>query len=86
MDESGRRAPGEGGGIGEPVQVGGVGDSPLRPDERETYATDQAAGDGESNAPGMSVGAEPRPWLILGIGLLVLFLAILVWAVVQPLV
>jgi hypothetical protein len=86
MDESGRRAPGQGGGIGDPVQVDGVGDAPLSPDERPTYRTDQRAGDGEGDAPSASPGSEPRTWFVVGIALLLLFIAILIWAVIQPLI
>jgi hypothetical protein len=84
MDEQGRRAPGAGGGVDEPVQADGVGDSPLRPDERDTYRTDPAAGDGASDREGVTPAAEPRPWIAIALVLLVVFLAILAWAVIQP--
>jgi hypothetical protein len=85
MDQSGRRATGEGGGIGEPVQEEGIGDTPLRPEERPAYRTDQSAGDASTVTDGVSPAAEPRPWIAVGVVLLVVFLAILAWAVVQPL-
>jgi hypothetical protein len=85
MDESGRHAAGQGGGIGEPVQAEGIGDTPLRPDERPTYRTDPSAGDASTVTDGVSPAAEPRPWIAIGVALLVVFVAILAWAVVQPL-
>jgi len=85
MDEQGRKAPGEGAGIGDPVQEDGVGDSPLRPEERKTYRTDPAAGDGSTDAAGSSPAAEPRTWFAIGLALFIGFIAILVWAVLQPL-
>lgn len=85
MDESGRRAPGEGGGIGDPVQVDGIGDAPLRPDERDAYRTDPTAADGSDDAPGLSPGSAPRAWFAIGLALFIAFAAILVWAVLQPL-
>ena len=84
MDEPGRRRTGEDGGFGEPVQTEGIGDTPLRPDERRTYGTDPSAGDASTVTDGVSPAAEPRPWIAVGIVLLVVFVAILVWAVVQP--
>jgi len=85
MDEQGRRAPGEGGGVDEPVQADGVGDTPLRPDEYDAYRTDQAAGDGSDDGPGASPGSEPRTWFLIGLALFVVFIAILVWAILVPL-
>jgi len=66
-----------------PTQLdGGVGDSPLRPDELSTYRTDpvperELAGAGERGASALSPGSEPRPWIVLGLVLLVAFLVIL---------
>ena len=85
MDESGRRAAEQGGGTGEPVQTEGIGDTPLRPEERPTYRTDPSAGDASTVTDGVSPAAEPRPWIAIGVALLVVFIAILAWAVVQPL-
>jgi hypothetical protein len=85
MDESGRRAAGQRGSIGEPVQAEGIGDSPLRPEERPTYRTDPSAGDASTVTDGVSPAAEPRPWIAIGVVLLVVFVAILAFAVVQPL-
>ena len=85
MDDNGTRAPRQGGGIDDPVQADGVGDSPLRPDERDAYRTDPAAGDARSDAPGIAPAAEPRPWIAIGLALLVVFVAILAWALLQPL-
>jgi hypothetical protein len=62
----------------------GVGDTMLHPEEREAYGTDLAAGSGRGDGPGFTPGAEPRPWLLVGIALLVAFLAILAWAVIEP--
>jgi hypothetical protein len=76
MDDWGGRTPGDG---------DGVGDAPLRPEERPAYRTDPTAGDGSGDAAGVTPGAEPRPWVAVGIVLLIAFLAILAWAVLQPL-
>jgi hypothetical protein len=71
-----------------PMQLdGGVGDSPLRPEELETYRTEQgheASIDEDGDTPAVTPGAEPRPWIVVGIVLLVIFLAILGWALVAP--
>lgn len=63
---------------------GGVGNDPLLPGERETYGTDATAGDGSEDAipPG---GTDARGWFAVGLVLLVIFIAILVWAVLAPL-
>jgi hypothetical protein len=76
MDHSGGRTPDDG---------DGVGDAPLRPDERPAYRTDPTAGDGSTDAGGVTPAAEPRPWVAIGMVLLIAFLAILAWAVVRPL-
>jgi hypothetical protein len=74
-----------------PTQVDdGVGDSPLRPDELRTYRTDPAPereleGSGERGASALSPGTEPRPWIVLGLVLLVAFLVILAVLVVTVL-
>ena len=47
--------------------------------------TDPRAGDGSSDTAGASPAAEPRPWLVLGVALLVVFLAILGWALLSAL-
>jgi hypothetical protein len=71
-----------------PMQLdGGVGDSPLRAEELETYRTEQgheASIDEDGDTPAITPGAEPRPWIMIGIVLLVIFLAILGWALVAP--
>jgi hypothetical protein len=84
MDDHGR-APRPDRGTADRVPVDGVGDSPLRPEEYETYRTDPTAGDGSSDHAGATPGAEPRPWAMFGLLLLVLFIGILAWAVVEPL-
>lgn len=65
---------------GAPPAGEGIGSAPIRPSERSTYDTDEA-GDEAS----VLAGPSSRPGIALGIGLLVLFLAILVWAVVTGL-
>jgi hypothetical protein len=86
VNESGRRVPGEGGGVGDPVQVDGVGDAPLRPDEYETYRTDPNPERERMAEPDTAAAArESRPWIAIGLVLLAIFVAILVWAVAFPL-
>lgn len=63
---------------------GGVGNDPLLPGERDVYGTDHTAGDGSEDAL-PSAGTDARVWFVVGLVLLVVFLGILVWAVVQPL-
>ena len=63
----------------------GIGDTPLRPEERPTDRTDPSAGDASTITDGVSPAAEPRPWIAIGVVLLVVFVAILAWAAVQPL-
>jgi hypothetical protein len=60
----------------------GVGDDPLRPGEAETYRTDHsAASDSEATPP----AADSRGWFVVGLVLLGIFVAILLWAVLVPL-
>jgi hypothetical protein len=85
VKQSGRQAPGDGGGIGEPIQADGIGDSPLRPEERETYRTEPNPEEERMPEPETAAAVrESRPWIAVGIVLLVIFLAILAWAVVVP--
>jgi hypothetical protein len=58
--------------------------SPLRPEELDDYGTDVATDDDPPERPGVSPAAEPRPWLVLGLVLLVVFLAILAYSVAWP--
>ena len=63
----------------------GDGVSPLTPAERATYRTDPRAGDGSTDAEGVTPGADARPWVGIGVVLLLAFVAILAWAVLEPL-
>lgn len=65
-------------------QAGGVGDSPLHPDELDTYRTDHAAADGSEDAEA-TPASDARGWFLIGLVLLAVFLAILAWAVLYPL-
>jgi hypothetical protein len=65
---------------GQPPGDDGVGGDPLRPSERTTYQTDNSR-DTETVAAGLS----SRPGIAIGLILLALFLAILIWAVVSGL-
>ncbi len=62
---------------GQPPDVGGLGGQPLRPSERSTYGTDDATDVETADAP-----APAQPGLVVGLVLLAIFGAILVWAVV----
>ena len=60
-------------------------DTPLRPDELDTYKTDVAT---ESEAPDPPVptpGGDARPWLVLGLVLLGVFVVALLAALAYPL-
>jgi hypothetical protein len=65
---------------GEPPANDGVGSDPVRPSERSTYGSDSTGGE-------ESVAAEPSspPGVAIGVLLLVLFVAILAWAVIAGL-
>jgi hypothetical protein len=66
------------------LDSGSMNESPLRPDENE-YRTEV---DTESYPPepGNPVpAAEPRPWIVIALALLVVFVGILIYAVVLPL-
>ncbi|MFL5679881.1 MAG: hypothetical protein ACJ77B_04710 [Chloroflexota bacterium] len=63
-------------------------EKPLRPDEDE-YRTPAASPDvaptGDPLEPGSATSGESSPpWIVIGLVLLVVFAAILVWAVVFP--
>ena len=62
----------------------GLGGSPLRPDEEE-YRTGSGPATDPPEGPVASPAAEPRPWIVVGLVLLVLFIAGLAYAVVLPL-
>ena len=63
----------------------GLGGTPLRPDE-DHYRTRQEPATEPPEGPGISPAAEPRPWMVLGLVLLVAFLAMLGYAVILPLI
>jgi hypothetical protein len=58
-------------------------DTPLRPDELETYKTDVLTAAEEPDPALPTPGGDSRPWVGLGIVLLVLFLVVLVAAIVM---
>ena len=59
----------------------GVGNNPLRPEERDAYRTDPAAGvDSEPTGP----MGDSRGWLVIGLVLLAVFIVLLAWAVLVP--
>jgi hypothetical protein len=60
-----------------PARSGALPDTPLRPDELETYKTDVATEAEALDTGAPTPGADARPWLGLGIGLLVVFLVAL---------
>lgn len=65
---------------GQPPAVEGVGSDPVRPGERPVYETEPAGGE-------ESVTAAPSspPGVAIGMLLLIVFVAILVWAVIAGL-
>ncbi len=67
-----------------PGDAGDMSNSPLRADEDE-YRTAVDTERDPPESPAVNPRAEPRPWMALGIVLLVIFLAILAYAVVLPL-
>jgi hypothetical protein len=73
-EETARPAP-----TGQPPGDDGVGGGPLRPSERRTYDTDATADVETVSAP------SSRPGIAVGLVVLAIFLAILVWAVVTGL-
>jgi hypothetical protein len=60
----------------------GVGNDPLRPDERDRYRTDPTAGDGRNDDT--TVATDSRGWIVVGLVLLVAFIVVLVAAVLVP--
>jgi hypothetical protein len=56
----------------------GVGDSPLRPEEHDTYRTDPTAADGAEDAT--TPATDSRGWIIIGIVLFMAFVVVLVWS------
>jgi hypothetical protein len=54
---------------------------PLRPDEDE-YRTEQATTEVEPETPNPAAGSPP--WVVIGVVLLVIFAALLAWAVLLP--
>lgn len=64
---------------------GGVGEDPLRPSEFDTYRTDHAAGGDPREVRTPPLVIDTRTWILAGIGLLVLFVVGLAWAVFQGL-
>jgi hypothetical protein len=65
------------GATGQPPDEGGLGGQPIRPSERTTYGTDQVSDVETADAP-----ASSPPGVVIGLVLLGVFVAILVWAVV----
>jgi hypothetical protein len=65
---------------GQPPGDDGVGGDPLRPSERARYETDDSR-DTET----VAAGPSSRPGIAIGLILLAVFLAILVWAIVAGL-
>jgi hypothetical protein len=60
-------------------------DTPLRPDELDTYRTDVQTAEVADEAPAGTPGADARPWIVVGVVLLVVFVAAIVLAVAQAL-
>ncbi len=64
---------------------GGMPDTPLRPDEQSTYATDVQTEDVKPEAPAASPVSDARPWIALGVVMLVVFIVAFVMAIGQAL-
>jgi hypothetical protein len=56
-------------------------DTPLRPDELETYKTDVQTASEASDDAGPTPAGDARPWMALGLVLLVIFILALLVAV-----
>jgi hypothetical protein len=65
---------------GQPPGDDGVGGDPLRPSERASYETDNSR-DTET----VAAGPSSRPGIAIGLILLAVFFAILIWAVITGL-
>ncbi|HEY3524054.1 MAG TPA: hypothetical protein VGK63_10135, partial [Candidatus Limnocylindrales bacterium] len=61
---------------GQPPGAGGIGSDPIRPSERRDYETEPAGDESSVTAPPSS-----PPWIAIGLALLAIFIAILLWAV-----
>ncbi len=61
-------------------------DTPLRPDEQSTYATDVQTEDVAPEPPAGSPASDARPWIGVGVALLVVFVVVIVMAIAQALV
>ena len=57
-------------------------DTPLRPDELETYKTDVQTED-EPEPAGVTPGSDARPWVVVGLALLVAFVVVILLALAQ---
>ena len=60
-------------------------DTPLRPDELETYRTKVQTEDVAPDPPDGTPGADARPWIAVGAVVLVVFVAAMLLAVAQAL-
>ena len=56
-------------------------DTPLRPDELETYKTDVETASEATDDTGLTPASDARPWMALGLVLLVVFVLALLVAV-----
>jgi len=61
-------------------------DTPLRPDELETYKTDVQTDDVAPETPAPTPGTDSRPWIVIGVVALVVFVLLIVLALGQVLV
>jgi hypothetical protein len=60
-------------------------DTPLRPDELDTYRTDVQTEDVAPEPPTGTPGADARPWMAIGLAILVVFVAMIILALAQVL-
>ena len=61
-------------------------DTPLRPDELETYKTDVQTDDVAPETPAPTPGTDARPWIAIGVVALIVFVLLIVLALGQVLV
>jgi hypothetical protein len=60
-------------------------ESPLRPDELDTYRTEVQTEDVAPEPPAGTPGADARPWIVIGLAILVVFVAMIILALVPAL-
>jgi hypothetical protein len=60
-------------------------DTPLRPDELETYKTDVQTDDVAREHPAPTPGTDSRPWIVVGVVALGVFVLLIVLALGQVL-